>query len=69
MGRKFNNGRDSSFISQFGNLHFLLLTQMKIAHIFHSVPEPEISLNVLDILEHCAPQTQSKLGRAGGFRS
>lgn len=49
-------GRDFIFISQFGNLHFLLLTQMRIAHIFHPVPKPGISVYLLHILEHCAPQ-------------
>lgn len=58
-------GRDFIFISQFGNLHFLLLKQMRIAHIFHPVPKPEISLNLLHTLRHCVPQTQSMPGRAG----
>lgn len=32
--------RDFIFISQFENLHFLLLTQMRTAQISHPVPKP-----------------------------
>ena len=45
--------------SLFGNLYFLLLTQMRIAHNFHPVPKPRISLNLLHTFEHCEPQAQS----------
>ena len=55
--------------SLFGNLYFLLLTQMRIAHNFHPVPKPRISLNLLHTFEHCEPQAQSKSGRAGGYSS
>ena len=45
--QKFNNGR--SFISEFGNLHFLLLTQIRIARILHPVPKSGTSLSLLHI--------------------
>lgn len=41
-----------SVSSLFGNLYFLLLTQMRIAHNFHPVPKPRISLNLLHTFEH-----------------
>lgn len=43
----------------FGSLHFLLLTQIRIAHIFHPAPKPGISLNVLHIQEDCVPQDRN----------
>lgn len=61
-GRKFNNGRDSNFIFQFGNLHFLLLTQIRIAHIFHPVSKPGISQN---LLEYFVPQNRHSVSLGG----
>lgn len=43
----------------FGSLHFLLLTQIRIAHIFHPAPKPGISLNVLHIQEDCVQQDRN----------
>lgn len=46
--QKFNYGWDSSFMSQFGNLYFLLLTQTRTAHIFHPASEHRINQNLLE---------------------
>lgn len=35
-----------SVSSQFGNLYFLLLTQIRTAHIFHPASEPRINQNL-----------------------
>lgn len=64
-GRKFNDGRDSRFISHFGSLHFLLLTQIRIAHIFHPAPKPGISVNLQHIQEDCVPQDRNSASLGG----